>query len=138
MGQLWNKEPTKAPSLPTRSPTTHEALENFYKGELEAFTLVWLDSSNSTTACNGKLYEQLRARISCVRLFNHLETCRLFIEAQPTDQCLVLLLSGAYGEQLVPQIHDLDQVYSIYIFCRNVTYHSVWAKNHSKVQTQSR
>ena len=45
-----------------------------------------------------------------------------------------MIISGALGQQIVPRIHDLSQVDSIFILCANKRYHEEWAKNWSKIK----
>lgn len=45
-----------------------------------------------------------------------------------------LIASGGLGARFVPQIHDLPQVYAIYIHCEDVAGHKRWADEFSKVR----
>ncbi|CAF4714250.1 unnamed protein product, partial [Rotaria magnacalcarata] len=38
------------------------------------------------------------------------------------------------GQQLVPLIHDLEQIHSIYIFCMSKHKYESWAKDYRKIQ----
>ncbi|CAF1182741.1 unnamed protein product [Rotaria sordida] len=44
-----------------------------------------------------------------------------------------LITSGGLGQKIVPEVHDLPQVYAIYIYCANVKFHETWAKKFRKV-----
>ena len=45
-----------------------------------------------------------------------------------------MIVSGAFGQNLVPIIHDLPQIDSIFVFCGNKDFHKQWAKNWSKIK----
>ena len=45
-----------------------------------------------------------------------------------------MIVSGALGQQIVPRIHALSQIHSIFVFCQNRTYHERWAKTWIKVR----
>lgn len=137
MGLKWSKKPISDDFDADRSPTAVESTLKFDNMDLETFTLVWLDRKLGTTNENAALLDKLRARVHCVRTFTHLETCKFFIEAHPFDEPLVLVISGKYGEELVPLVHNLDQISIIYIFCMNRIYHSVWAGSYAKVTIYS-
>lgn len=65
-----------------------------------------------------------------VHTFNETNACRDFI-TQVNNVCLII--SGSMGEVLVPTIHNLEQVHSIYIFCFDKAKHDLWAKPYRKV-----
>lgn len=39
----------------------------------------------------------------------------------------VLITAGSIGKDIVPRIHDQDNVRSIVVFCGTVKYHKPWA-----------
>ena len=41
---------------------------------------------------------------------------------------------GCLGQQIVPRVHTMSQVDSIFIFCGNRKYHEQWAKDWSKIK----
>lgn len=66
-----------------------------------------------------------------VHTFDEINACRQFISEVNN---VVLITSGAIGEQLVPLVHNLDQIHSIYVFCYNKIHHEKWAKHYKKVR----
>ena len=133
MGIKWGKDTKHYPSAADRSPTANENVLKFDGTILERFMLVWFDDQLQTTNENVALLAKLRASVNHLRTFINLETCRIFIEAQSVDEPLVLIVSGKCGQELVPLIHDLDQLNSIYIFCMNRGHHITWARLYAKV-----
>jgi tetratricopeptide (TPR) repeat protein len=47
---------------------------------------------------------------------------------------IILIISGALGENIVPVIHDMTQLHAILVFCGNVLRHKEWATKWPKVQ----
>ena len=45
-----------------------------------------------------------------------------------------MIISGALGQHIVPRVHNLTQVDSIFIFCSNKKRHEEWAKDWSKIK----
>jgi hypothetical protein len=44
------------------------------------------------------------------------------------DEKACMLISGSLGQHIVPQVHDMSQVDSIFIFCDNKAWHEQWPK----------
>jgi hypothetical protein len=49
------------------------------------------------------------------------------------DDRIVLIISGRFGEILVPRIHSLRQVSSIYVYCKDKKRNEPWANQFKKV-----
>ena len=45
-----------------------------------------------------------------------------------------MIISGALGQHIVPVVHNMSQVDSIFIFCSNKQYHEQWTKEWSKIK----
>jgi hypothetical protein len=133
MGPYWStKKP--ATSMVHRFPGSGENASHFESVNFETFTLVWLDPKLEKTDDNMALLTKLRGSMNCVRTFTHSDTCRLFIETQSIDEPLILLVSGTAGRELIPLVHNLEQVASIYVFCTNRAHHLTWTRSFSKVK----
>lgn len=96
--------------------------------------LIWLDSNidENSTDCQNTI-SQLQQVISSVNIFTDGEACIRFVK-NIADAQACLIISGTLGERIVPQIHNLIQVDSIFIFCNNKTYHEKWVKNWPKIK----
>ncbi|CAF2812392.1 unnamed protein product [Rotaria sp. Silwood2] len=100
---------------------------------LEDFTVIWLDASvNKSEDClNTKA--QLRSVINFIKTFDKMDECIDCIYEYYTEK-IFFIISGALGEQLVPDIHDLQQIQYIYIYCLNKDKHEQWVSNYPKIQ----
>jgi hypothetical protein len=106
---------------------------NREKVNLESHQLVWADANiNNGSTDSVVTLQELRKIIDYTRLFDNVEVCKTYIE-QSYDTTTFLVCSGQLGEQLVPLIHGLKHILSIYIYCLNKEYHQLWALHYSKV-----
>ena len=60
--------------------------------------------------------------------------CIKFIRDDCPTKRVFVITSGGQGKSLIPLIHDLPQVYAIYIHCSNMDYHREWSGKFSKVR----
>ncbi len=100
---------------------------------LETFSLLWLDAQINTTEDNQQVQLKLRESINHLKTFDDQQQCQQYILSLSPQDRLVLIMSGRCGRQLLPQIHQLRQVSSIYIYCMDKTANEQWAKNFTKV-----
>jgi tetratricopeptide (TPR) repeat protein len=104
----------------------------------KSFIFVWCDASigtqdyiNDNENTITRIARIVNQNGQLVHTFNELNACREFI-TQINNVCLII--SGTMGEELVPQIHNFEQIHSIYIFCLNKPKHDLWALNYHKVR----
>jgi hypothetical protein len=45
-----------------------------------------------------------------------------------------MIISGSLGQDIVPRVHNMSQVDSIFIFCGNKKHHKQWAKEWPKIK----
>ncbi|CAF1489639.1 unnamed protein product [Rotaria sordida] len=57
-----------------------------------------------------------------------------FIREKCVNKRTFLITSGGRGKNVVPQIHDLPQLYAIYVYCQDVEGHQKWVSKFSKVR----
>ena len=105
------------------------------------FVLVWLDTrTESTLQAATTLDEtvrrqtQLETIISFTRVFTNVQECRIFIESSVLDKIL-LITCGLLGESLVPQVHELEQVEVIHVFCIDDLKYTAWASPYKKIRS---
>jgi len=69
------------------------------------------------------------------QLFQNLdEPCANYIKNDCINKRVFLIASGSMGRKIVPMIHDLPQLYAVYIFCADVEFNQEWALEYSKVR----
>ena len=85
--------------------------------------LIWLDGNidNNNDDCHNTV-SQLRRVVNTINTFTDGDQCLQFIN-NIDNQKACMIISGSLGERIVPRIHDMSQVDSIFIFCGNKKRH---------------
>jgi hypothetical protein len=104
---------------------------------LETFSLLWLDAFVHKSKENVDAQQRLRSIINHLKIFDDIQQCEEYIRQMSHDDRLVLISSGRLGQELVPRIHQLRHVFSIYVYCMDKVRNEMWAKNFRKVITIS-
>jgi tetratricopeptide (TPR) repeat protein len=96
--------------------------------------LIWLDQNiddNSTDYRNT--IAQLRRTVNTINTFTDGEQCVHFLENMDNEKAC-MIISGSFGQDIVPRVHNMSQVDSIFIFCGNKNYDKQWTKDWSKIK----
>ncbi|CAF1252660.1 unnamed protein product [Rotaria magnacalcarata] len=98
------------------------------------YLVIWVDSNidPKTDDCKSTL-EKLRAVVHDVQLCTTSEQCVEFLN-EIDDQKAFIISSGALGQHLVGNVHEMSQVEAIYIFCGNKARHKQWANEWPKIR----
>lgn len=99
-------------------------------------TLIWLDQSFHTSD-NTDLLEELRNDVEKVETFTDVNRCEKSIKGLSKNVKILMILSGRMGREIVPRIHELPQIVSIYIFCQDVESYKKFAEQYKKVKISS-
>ena len=96
--------------------------------------LIWLDSNidDNNQDCQNTV-TQLRRMVNNVNTFTDGDECIQFIE-DINDNKVCMIISGSLGQHIVPRVHNMSQVDSIFIFCGNKKRHEQWTKEWSKIK----
>ncbi len=100
---------------------------------LEIFSLIWLDT-NVNVAETRNTEQKLRSIINHLKKFQDVQQCQQYIEQRSQKDRLLLIVSGQMGREIVPSIHQLRQVISIYMYCMDKKGNEEWTSKFSKVQ----
>jgi len=99
---------------------------------LEDLTIFWLDVTiDSNNIIWSKRQSILRSCINYIRTFTDKDDCLKYISTI-RDERIFLIASGSMGEIIIPDIHDLPQIYGIYIFCSDIVKHNQWSNHFRK------
>lgn len=103
-----------------------------------SFIVVWCDATiglntnaDDDTNTLMQLARILNRKRQLIHTFNEIAPCRDFIK---NVNNILLIVSGSMGLELVPTVHDLNQIHSVYIFCMNKPKYDAWAKQYQKVR----
>ena len=101
---------------------------------LQNFLLVWLDANLDESKADYKnSLERLRNVVASIITFQDVTECINFLNEIRQEKAFIIV-SGALGRQVVPDLEDMPLVQSVYIFCGNKATHKEWASKMSKVK----
>ncbi|CAF5094588.1 unnamed protein product, partial [Rotaria sp. Silwood1] len=100
---------------------------------LETFSLLWLDGSVNKSD-NLHAQEELRTTIHQLKTFEKPDKCLEYIYNVPKEDRIVLIVSGQLGRSIVPNIHSIEQLLSIYIYCYDQNSNEQWSSKYRKVK----
>ena len=101
---------------------------------IQDFTLVWLDAKIDEKHADFRhSLIQLRRIVNTVHTFTDLQQCLKYLHETKYEK-FVLILSGVLVQSTVPIVHELPQLDSIYIFCKNQSKYQQWASVLTKIK----
>ncbi|CAF4142251.1 unnamed protein product [Adineta steineri] len=96
--------------------------------------LIWLDNNiNENTADCSNTIKQLKRIVNNINTFTNGDQCVEFIQTINNNK-VCMIVSGSLGKHIVPHVHDMSQVDTIFIFCNNQEWHKQWAKEWPKIK----
>ena len=104
---------------------------------LETYCLIWLDAAVNKSKENIEAQTKLRASINHLLTFEDEQGCLDYINTLPTDDRIVLIVSGRLGRSIVPEIVKFRQVISIYVYCIDKKGNEEWSSKFAKVRVLS-
>ncbi|UJR18874.1 hypothetical protein I4U23_022002 [Adineta vaga] len=103
-----------------------------YQSNINNIEVIWLDININNDEDHSDTQAKLCALIESFQIFSDLDECIDYIVSMK-DHPIILITSGSIGKYLLPLIYNIDQIVYIYIFCKNVNMHNIWARNYIKV-----
>ncbi|CAF1171859.1 unnamed protein product [Adineta ricciae] len=100
---------------------------------IQNFLLVWLDCTideSSNDFLNS--FVRLQCFVNVLNTFTDIDECIDFV-SDITNEKVFLITSGSLGRRVLPLVHNIPQLDSIYIFCENKSIHERWAKDWPKI-----
>jgi tetratricopeptide (TPR) repeat protein len=97
--------------------------------------LIWLDANideENSADCRNTV-TQLQRVVNNIKTFTDGEACIEFINTINNNKAC-MIISDSLGQHIVPRMHNMFQVDSIFIFCSNKTHHEEWTKDWSKIK----
>lgn len=81
-----------------------------------------------------EVYDQISGTFQWEMFKNQDDRCIKYVREQCANKRLFIITSGSLGRKVVPVIHDLPQVYAIYIYCADVKHNQEWAHKFTKIR----
>ncbi|CAF3761538.1 unnamed protein product, partial [Adineta steineri] len=131
-------------SVQTNTQTSAKFISNFSMGavpnqrinrqRMQSVLLIWLDNNiNENNADCDNTIKQLECVVNNINTFIDSEECFQFIQTI-TNNRVCMIVSGLLGKHIVPRVHDMPQVDTIFIFCNNQEWHKQWVKQWPKIR----
>ncbi|CAF0797204.1 unnamed protein product [Adineta steineri] len=96
--------------------------------------LVWLDNNiDDDNPDRSDTLKQLKHIVNNVKTFTNGEECVNFIQTI-TNNKVCIIVSGSLGQHIVPRVHDMSQMDTIFILCNNQECNKQWAKEWPKIK----
>jgi tetratricopeptide (TPR) repeat protein len=135
MGENKSKENISALSNDTVTTTTKLSdVLHPRRHTAQNFLLIWLDTFiDQSNKDYQNTLEQLRNVVNDFSVFKHPDECVDFL-TEIDDIKVFLIVEDILAQQMVPLIHDISQLDSVYIFCNNRSGHEQWTKEWIKVK----
>src|SRR5579862_3742384 len=126
------KNPTTASASSASKTTNMRRRANIQM--VQNVLLIWLDNNinDSSSDCRNTI-TQLRCVINTINTFTDGDQCIDFV-TDIYDQKVVMIISGALCQNIVPLIHNIAQLHIVFILCENKTRYEQWAKDWSKIK----
>ena len=100
---------------------------------LDSIYLIWLDASANVSTENIEAQKQFRSIIHHFKTFENVQDCEQYIHEKSNYDRIFLIVSGRLGQNILPSIHQLRQVFSIYVYCQDKQRNEEWANKFTKV-----
>ncbi|CAF4867177.1 unnamed protein product [Rotaria sp. Silwood1] len=102
---------------------------------VQNFILVWLnsiiDDVSDDELCDS--IAKLQQIVNSINTFTDVDECIDFL-TEIKDEKVLIIISDEYGQDVVSFMHDLNQINSIYIFCKNEPKENQSTQNGPKVK----
>ena len=115
-------------TLKETRPRRHRNLD-----KIQNVFLIWLDGNidDNNEDCQDTM-TQLRRIVSDLNTYTDGDQCIQFIETI-NDRKACMIISGYIGQHIVPRVHNMSQVDSVFIFCGDKKRHEEWTKEWPKI-----
>ncbi|CAF1168295.1 unnamed protein product [Adineta steineri] len=102
--------------------------------QVQNVLLIWLDSNIDETNddCQNTIIK-LRRAVNNIKTYTNGDQCLEFIQTI-IDKKVCMIISGSLGQHIVPRVHNMSQVDSIFIFTDNQKHHDQWVKDWPKIK----
>ncbi|CAF4727320.1 unnamed protein product [Rotaria sp. Silwood1] len=118
----------------SESSSSHESVYAVSKNNnCRRLLLIWLDNSSDFQE-KIDILKEFRLSKNNFQTFTGLEQCKNHIQTTPSQHRITLIIRDYFSQQLIPEIHDLVQISSIYIYCTNEQCHYSWIEKYPKVK----
>ncbi len=98
-----------------------------------SYSILWLDPSVNTDKNNRHAQKEFRSIINHLKTFEDEDQFEQYIQSVSPHKRLILIVNGRLGKEVVPRIHHIPQILSIYVYCMDQKRNEQWAKDYSNL-----
>ncbi|CAF1130432.1 unnamed protein product [Adineta ricciae] len=117
--------------------TADKLLSNSKYGNLETYSILWVDPFVNDAKEYVDAQQRLRTAINYIRTFKTISNCDDYIQSIPDQDRIFLIINSQLGEEFVPQIHHYRQIFAIYIYIIDEKRNTQWSKEFTKIKSIS-
>ncbi|CAF4379910.1 unnamed protein product, partial [Adineta steineri] len=99
---------------------------------LETYSILWLDPVVNDAKEYIEAQQRLRTSINYIRTFKTIDNCEQYIQTVPEQDRIFLIINNQFGQELIPQIHQYQQIFAIYIYINDDKRNTQWTKEFKK------
>jgi hypothetical protein len=115
-------------------PTADKSASSQEYNNLETYSILWLDPLVTDAKEYIDAQQRLRASINYIRTFKNIDNCEQYIQSVPTHDRIIFIANNQLGQALIPRVHQLRQIFSIYIYSTENKRNGQWTKEFKKVK----
>lgn len=78
--------------------------------------------------------QRLRASINYIRTFKYIDELEEILPYVPEQDRIILIVNSQLGQEIIPRIHSLRQIFSIYIYNNDNKRGGQWTREFKKVK----
>jgi hypothetical protein len=94
---------------------------------------IWLLNSINNSRSIADNLEEARSLINNLKIFENIIECEQFIRSLSNNDRIIFIANDQLGQQIIPQIHELQQLFAIYVYTTEEQPNESWFKQFSKV-----
>ncbi|CAF1498823.1 unnamed protein product [Adineta steineri] len=114
-------------TITTTTSSTRQRIDQNY-------LLFWVDANiDQTNTDYQNTLTQLRTVVNDVTICTQPDECIEFLD-KLNDEKAFVIISGSFGQHLVPKIHNMPKLDAIYIFYSDISYHQQWTADWKKIK----
>jgi tetratricopeptide (TPR) repeat protein len=104
---------------------------------IQNYSVIWMDEKiDQSNKDYQNTLAQLRHVANSVNVFTERDQCVDFL-TELEDLKVFLIADGVLSQQIMPLIHDIPQLDTIYIYCGDKSRHEKWTKNWAKIRVHT-
>lgn len=71
-----------------------------------------------------------------MKIFKTTEDCEKYLQLIPPNDRVLFIVNHQMGQEFLPQIHSLRQLFAVYIYSSEAKRYGQWTKDFPKVKTK--